>query len=273
MSIEKSEEQRPGEEKDKVTSSEASKVDNEKERKELLDLKKQLQEELEKVKQINGEKSTNEAPASAQDLVKMFAEALREKDKNALGEQYIDGRSRLLDSSEVDKKDVLKHPVTFISHRVAYVITDDKKNGRPVFTPFREPIFFKYNGTKKVNRGKETELFNFSIYVCNSKKERDWLLNHSLFGIMFFANLEGGENVDGKKANRLAQQTRALQSLGQHELLRMARDYGISISTSDPSVLRSQIAYKAVEQMEDKESQITKNIVHQNAAEALFDKK
>lgn len=151
--------------------------------------------------------------------------------------------------SEVDVDDVLPQEqwVTFISHRVRYVIVDDKRHGQTIKAPI-DKIAFKYNSTKQVKNGKETDLINLCTYTCKSKKELEWLYNHSLFGVMFFNNISDALDADSDKASRMVKHLLALKGAGQHSLVTLAKERGIYNGETDMNKIRSAIAKRLAEE-------------------------
>lgn len=144
--------------------------------------------------------------------------------------------------------------VTFIAHKVGYVIVDKLVNKRMIKAPLGK-IEFKYEATKQVKSGKETDIFNFCTYTCKSKKEKAWLLSHPLYETMFFSNMNAALGADAKKAAKLARLMTTLSNVGQNELNKMARARGLAI-LNNPQELRASIASNmADEQMKREESQ------------------
>ena len=65
---------------------------------------------------------------------------------------------------------------------------------------------FEHVGTKTTGVGKYKETEHSCVYNCKSKKEAEWLKDHSLYGVVFYAS--GGEghimSVSSKKASKMA---------------------------------------------------------------------
>lgn len=261
MSIEKTEEQKPGEESKKETTPKKTEDQSELIKsliKKVEDLEKREKEPL--IHEVKGKDNNSD-----KEVIRMLLEKMDKNSDKSDFEKFGDGTT-FVDNKDIDPDDQLKTPVTFVAHCSTYVITDDIKQGRPVRTPFGK-IVFKYDSTKKVLRGRETDLFVFSTYVCSSKKERDWLMNHSLFGSYFFANVNGKRTVSGRRALKLANAIKRLQSVGQGQLLNMARDYGVEVTTPDPSLIRTEIAQLIVEKELAQEDQSSEERAREAIAE------
>lgn len=170
--------------------------------------------------------------------------------------------------SEVDLDDVLdqKDWTIFVSHRVGYVIADDKRHGKNIRAPFNL-IEFKYNNTKRVTNGKETELFHISTYICKSKRENKWLREHSAFGTMFFDKISGALNVNAKKAARLMKVMTGLRNYGQAELVMLARQNGIEL-VDDLNIMRASIATVMVENQLKQEEKATEMVLRETKIES-----
>lgn len=144
---------------------------------------------------------------------------------------------------DFDPNDVLpkEEERTFISHKMLYVIVDDKRGGRNIRAPF-DKILFDYDSTKRTKDGKETNLLQLSKYTCRSRIELKWLLEHTLFNIMFFDSVKGALSADVERAGVLVRHMTVLQSRGQHELIQAAKGMPGVEFRGDLNMLRAEIA-------------------------------
>ena len=131
---------------------------------------------------------------------------------------------------------------TFVAHKTGYVIVDALINRRPVKAPLGM-IEFKYQATKQIKQGNETEIFNFCTYECKSVKEREWLRAHPLFRTMFFDSIQEASSVDARKAAKLARIMTNMSSYGQADLMRMAKAHDLAM-LENPQEMRASIASK-----------------------------
>lgn len=207
-------------------------------------------------------------PASSDAMERLVALLEQKNHANNLGFAFEGGYAT---EAQIDPDDVLDPTewVSFVSHFTSFIIVDDTRNGRAVQAPFK-PIKFVYSSsTITAGENDEKNISNTCIYVCKSKKELEWLRNHSTFGYYFFDNMKDAKDVTIKKAEKLMVVMGALNKMGQHELISMARDKQIHVDSSiDPSSLRGLIAMKTVEQMTSVEAENTKKIVGDAAFEA-----
>jgi len=163
---------------------------------------------------------------------------------------------------DYDPEDVLskEEEVTFICHKMMYVIVDDKRGGKNVKAPL-DKIIFDYDSTKQVKDGRETNLLNLSKYTCRSKTELEWLRDHSMFNIMFFDTVSGAMNADIERASLLVKHMTTLQGRGQQELIQMAKGMAGVDFRGDLNMLRAEIANYHVDQIME---------ANQNSTDRLF---
>ena len=181
--------------------------------------------------------------------------------------------NRTYTESDIDKNDILEEKdwVTFVCHKVYHYICDDKRHGKSIQAPF-DIISFKYDSTRQIKGGRETELIQMCTYTCKSVIERDWLREHSTFGVVFFDRMKGTEySRDFEKSKALSTQMVALQNIGQQDLITMARKRGLNPGEGDLASLRASIAISVVdERFSKKENHTRSTLVEQHMeAEAM----
>ena len=223
---------------------------------EMENLKKQVAQPIEK-QEDNFEKLVNS-------LGKIV-----NKDSDSRPVSNFQGFSEI---SDTDPEDVLppEEIVTFISHKVLYVIVDGFVNNKPVKVPYK-PIVFKFQGAKKTGSGRDANIFNFSTYVCKSRKELHFLKTHHLFGVMFFDNINKTKSIDTEYAIKLASAMKALQTVEARRLIPMCKELGIDI-TSDADVhqMRAQIGIKTAAQYENTAKLKAEEMLRESEANNLF---
>jgi hypothetical protein len=195
-------------------------------------------------------------------------DALKTKDESSLLAQLVEkigGRGNSPDydigqfdfnkkyrMEDLDPDDVLEKDewITFIAHKFIHVICDDLRQGMNVPAPFGL-IKFKYESTKAIKGGRETELIQTCVYTCRSKKELEWLRGHSTFGIAFFDKRNGTlYSADIERSKALASKMISLQNIGQQELIAMAKERGINPGDlSDIMSMRAAIAIDVVDEL------------------------
>jgi hypothetical protein len=143
---------------------------------------------------------------------------------------------------EIDVDDILLEDdwVVFAVHKIYDIIVGDKRHGKQIRAPF-EPIEFIIQGSKIVKNGKESSITNFATYTCKSRKELDWLKNHTQYNIRFFDSVKGAISSDSKKATLLSKNMNLLSSMNQHQIYRYAQDHNVDI-TSDLAIMKAELA-------------------------------
>ena len=218
-----------------------NKTENVLSNKELIEIAKaELKKEL-------GLSTPANSDATAE-AIKQLVTQLKEKPDD---EKY-GGENKYVQLVDIDKEDRLEQGVTFFSHKVTYVIVDDKREGFPVQTPYKNVIKFDYQSTKKVGSGKEAKLHNLSAYTSFSKKEVAWLKEHTSFGSVFFMSHKEALTVDNVRANKLARKMTVLNRMDTARVIKMANDCSIN-QMEDMHALRVAIANKQVDEEMAKE--------------------
>lgn len=224
------------------------------------DLIREMQQEIAKLKE-----GTNTAPGDNNELMKMLVDKLTKNETVKTGQFEFDNQYT---ESDLDADDVLEREdwITFITHKVLHVIVDDKRNGKNIKAPL-DKIVFKYVSTKAVKNGRETDVFQLSTYTCQSKSELKWLRAHSMFGITFFDKMTGVLSNDAARAFKLARQMMVLKTIGQGQLISMAKSREITIG-DDLDHLRAEIATHVVEEQILKEKGFAQNVLKETKMEA-----
>lgn len=204
-------------------------------------VQKKLDEALKGLSQQTVRQSPSSSP---EDFASMISKGISDGMKSRSGQFVFDEGYT---EEEIDLNDVLPEEewVVFAVHKIYDIIVGDKRHGKQIRVPF-EPIEFIIEATKIVKQGKESSVVNFATYVCKSKKELEWLKNHSQYNVRFFDSINGAASVDSNKASILSKNMNLLNSMNQHQIRRYATDYGVPFS-SDLAIMRANIATKITE--------------------------
>jgi hypothetical protein len=204
-------------------------------------------------------------------FAKVFAEEIVKQLKKSEEPVYDPMAATRMDTIDLDDLLPDEEQTTFVAHKVFYVVTDAKIAGRNVMAPYGA-IEFKFFGARHSQRGKETDLFTFCCYTTKSRKEKEFLMKHPLFGTMFFTSINEAVSVDARKASKLAKAMTSLLSYGQQQLINLARQYNAPI-TNDLQEIRASLASKiAEEQMKQEEQSSLVRLKEKVAADELFNK-
>lgn len=166
--------------------------------------------------------------------------------------------------------DLLEEPVVFWAQGFQYVIGDDvDKSGRPIPAPLGV-IDFRAISSQKRQNGKEQNILITSKHVCQSKKELEFLRNHSFYGIRFFENVRDIDSVDIKYAALIAKYSQGLRNMDAVRVFQQARDLKIGITTDDPDTMRLMLAQYHAKNEIEKSEEALKVSIRKEKKEALL---
>ncbi len=213
------------------------------------------------------EKKNQESP-SVGNNDSLIRELIKSQSQKSTLEQL--DNTGYLDTDLIDKNDILsdEEVVRFYAHVSTYVVVDDLRHGVPVRTPFGNVIKFEYVASKTSGAGKNKEIEHSCVYKCKSKKEAQWLKEHTLYGVMFYSSGSDGMTIDGKKATRMALLMKNLMSLEKHQILSMCQQNGIEMMEK-VSDMRMALANKLSSDVLNREQEADEERVK----EMLFEKK
>lgn len=197
------------------------------------------------------------------ELVKMLADAI--KDGNSKKIEKFDKTAY----RDPEPGDMLEYPVVFWSQGLNFVIGDDKDPvGRPIPAPLGV-IVFKPNSAKKIFKGKEANMLILCKHMCQSKKELEFLRNHSVFNIRIFEKATSAETIDTRYASLIAQYSASLKNTEAYRVVEQARTLGIAI-TDDVDGMRLQIAQHHAKVEVEKSEEAMKGSIRKEKKEALL---
>lgn len=212
----------------------------------LLELVTKLSSRIEDLEQQN--KDLLDLKSSNKGLdTNGLAELIKEVKKGNLEQSETRNPLRYYSPEEIDPDDVLQEPVIFYAYGYGYVITDNRINGKPVLTPFGQPIFFMHQATQKVGSGKHVELHSYCTYPSWSKKEVEWLRKHNRFGIHFFETAKEAMDVNSDVAARITKHLNAINGLEPAQIVNMYRKKGLP-NTTDIVKMKNSLALEAVKE-------------------------
>lgn len=201
----------------------------------LIKLVKTLQTELKEVK----EKATQNQSMDAVSMAKMFATFQAEK-SNIEKIDYEAG----IRSEDIPVEDYDEKGVTFSAPFTGYCIVDDMRKGHRVVLPFgKKFIVFGHAGTNKQQQGKHTQLVSMCNYTSHSKKETQWLRDHTYYNAVFYETIKGAMSMDVMKAQRIARILTSLASFELDSIIRRCREYQLPI-TDNLATMRAALAMR-----------------------------
>jgi len=154
--------------------------------------------------------------------------------KSANVPEALRSRITAIKENEIDMDDYMPDAKTFFSYRAYYAIYGDKKFGRETETPYGTPIRFIFRSAKKMHD--DSKFAQSTLCLCvatiHSKKEYDYLKNHSQYGWEFHEEIAGVANIDVTLANKYGEVNSMVSSWSQHQVLKRAEVEGIEITTN-----------------------------------------
>jgi len=168
-------------------------------------------------------------------------------------EKYgVDGRN-YLSQDDMDPDDRLETGVSFYCHSGGYLIVDDKKDGRPIATPFRNPIMFTTFKTTKTGTGRDVKTETVSRYVSYSKKEVEWLRESSFYGWKIFDDIKIATSAHAKLAELINKNLTAAKAMTIGTLVTECKALGISQSVDTQNMRLLYATAKAEEMLKVQE--------------------
>lgn len=202
-----------------------------------------LAEMQDKINKLEADKATAfQVPIGmdADAIAKIVAAAVNTRDKDL---NYQAG----IKQEDIPADDYLEEGVRFSAPTGGYVIVDDSRKGHRVLLPYnKDAIIFEHFATRKIQQGKYKITAPFCVYVSKSKKEIEWLRNHSLYNTMFYENATQALGVDVMKMQKLARIMTFVQTYSMHDLIQRCKEHGIAIG-EDYQTMRSNLAWAMVE--------------------------
>lgn len=153
------------------------------------------------------------------------------------------GIRRPVDETMIDKEDALDVPIIFFAWGKSTNIRDDIRHGHPVSTPYNRPIRFKNLYRYKRGSGRDVEIVMLCHAVVRSKKEAEFVRNHTKFNFKYFENTSEVESMSAEYSNILGNVSAEVSKMSQHSLINRATGLGIKM-TDDFNYLKRMIIEK-----------------------------
>lgn len=246
----------------------------------------ELEQEIERLKAAKQE----EKPTLNQDLMNKVLEYVIQKE--GLGEQKVTTNQEMnilkqvtdtlalvtqqqqrttsaipVAREQIDPSDVLEEPVFFFAYKSQYSIFGDKRQGQDLKTPYGTPIKFEkeFRIIKNKNSRYEKEILAVCKAKVLSKKELEFMENHSLRDITFFRDMNTASSTQAAYAEVLSQVSMEMSRMSQHQVVTRARDEGIPASRDIDGMKRELIHLVAKRRFSQQQSQ-RENLPHHPTA-------
>jgi hypothetical protein len=262
MAIEKSKDEKEKTSQEEITSkAEVSKKDTPEKSEEMIPMSQ--------VQSLIDDRLKEVASANRDvDLGTAIAEALVNAQANNETKKFDE--FSYLSRAEIAKDDWLKEPVKFWALGVFLVIADDRRQGNQVPAP-RGVIRFLPQGTKRKPRGKETQIQIICAYETRSKREAEWLKEHTLFGARFFLKSGDAFNIDIRYAQKVASYVQAMMNTHANQVVAQATELGLN-PDDDITTLRIAVAQHRAQNDISKYQERNKEILEETSKAALLTK-
>jgi len=131
--------------------------------------------------------------------------------------------------SDNDPADFDEKGVKFVAKGISYIITDDRRNGQPIRTPFNNVIRLHKDSAKRVVHGRGNEEFIvFCSYISHSKKEIAWLRGSSFYNTKIFEQTPKEKTGKSYFYDAVFTIGKTIESRSGSQILQMAKDKGIN---------------------------------------------
>lgn len=215
---------------------------------ELLKIIKDLQDKTNQLEAQLKNPSTNTSTSNSD--IKALAESIAGLNRKVDEIDY----NRGIDESQIPEDDILTREewVTFCVPKAGYPLTCDYRNGYIVKLPYgKQLIWFEFIHMNKAQAGKHTVTTPIATYVCKSRKEMEWIRNHSLFGTLIFESTKAAMNTDAERAMRLATVVGILKSKELPEIVADSRQFNLPFIKDNVEQMRHNLAMALVNREHD----------------------
>jgi hypothetical protein len=174
---------------------------------------------------------------STEQLVAAIGEAIR---LNSIqGTPGLRVFSQPRDISQIDEKDYLEEPVPFFRFAFAHTIHDDYRRGQAIKPPYGA-IKFKnlYRHVRKTGDRNTSNTVCMCIAVIHSKKEVEWLRQHSEYNLTFFEEAHKAASLTTQLVGKLIEATQIVSNMTEFEMIRRHRDEQLKPSTNSAEMKR-----------------------------------
>lgn len=230
----------------------------------MMNVIKDLQETVAKLQKTNQPIATQTKEGmSLDDITKVIQASVNTRDRDL---NYEGG----IKEEDIPVDDFIDEGIRFCAPSGGYVIVDDRRKGHRVLIPYNKPhIFFEYEATRRVQQGKYETIAPYSVYISKSKKEAEWLRNHSHYNVLFYESATDAVSADVIRMQKLARMMTLLQHYSLPDLIKRCREYSIAPS-EEPSKMRSQLAHAMVDIEIQSALSTTEKLLHETNKTALL---
>lgn len=210
------------------------------------EMEKRLEEKVRQMLKVTQQPQSN----SSDKLEKVLSNLVKQQQTTPIAAGGGHKLVAALTRDEIDMDDILEEPATFFAYSVRYSVWDDRRSGQYVATPYQKPIFFhphlRYlkQGTENTRFGKQ--FISISQAVVHSKREAEFLRDHTLFGIKFHEKIGDAIDIEpdvSEAVTRIAQRT---DNMSQLDVINQCKNLGLPMM-EDVKVMKRMLVRKLAE--------------------------
>lgn len=155
-----------------------------------------------------------------------------------------------LTKDEIDMDDILEEPAMFFAYSTRYSVWDDKRSGQYVATPYQKPIHFQPHlrylkqGTENTRFGKQ--FISISQAVVHSKREAEFLRDHTFFGIKFHEKIGDAIDIEPEVSDAVTRIANRTDNMSQIDVIKQCKNLGLPMM-EDVKVMKRMLVRKLAE--------------------------
>lgn len=175
---------------------------------------------------------------------------------------YMGGRP--VDVVQIDKDDLITEGMgaIFFAKSVSFALYDDLRNGHAIKTPYNRPFKFKVLQRTVDKSSQRTPVYmSLSACIVRSKKEAKWLREHTLFGIKFHEQKDGGKDISDDLQDKIVKAWQIVSSYDDHTVMQRCIGENLNVDTPDITTLRKRLSFQIAKNMSRDEEKLRRKPV------------
>jgi hypothetical protein len=180
--------------------------------------------------------------------------------------------ARPVEVYEIDREDLLEIPVMFFTNSVSFALYDDTRDNHIVKTPYGRG--FKFRAIQRTIDKSSTRnpvYTNLSCVLIRSKKEADWLRNHTLFGLKFYEKKDDISSEELKYQEYVVRAWNVVSNMSEFEVMQRCVSSNIKVDTTNIPQLRKKLAWQMARSLAGDDARIRNRNI-ESASDFLTEK-
>lgn len=187
------------------------------------------------------------------EVMRMIDEINRKNEERMkkLEDKIKNTSKKVEDSTYIDDitDDYLEFPVIFFAYENSKFIHGDYRNGREVVAPDGKIKFETIIRQKRKDRSGGEQVISVSSAKIQSKRQVEFLRNHTHYGITFYEHIDSAKNVDAIWASKLIEANASLARLSDAQIIEKCKRDGVKISSNLTEMRKALLEKIAKEQL------------------------